>query len=325
MVYRYRKVILTIMKYFSMRNLIRISAVLMALLVTVFFSGTAMAGWSNSSTQYPVGNIFTAASAFFSPNTPPPGANVPGCKLTSSHPYPVILVNATFANEDDNWVYLSPTIANAGYCVYTFNYGVTISQNITALGDIATSAGELATEVNNVLTATGAKKVDLVGHSQGGMMPNYYIKFLGGASKVATFIGLAPSNHGTTLDGLTNLGNALDLLVGANSLFSDLSMPALAEQEAGSQFETNLFASGDTVPGPRYVVIETKYDEVVTPYTNAFLKGATNILIQNQCPFDFVGHIGMAFDGVVAQDVLNQLGNPNPWFQPSCWSTGPWF
>jgi triacylglycerol esterase/lipase EstA (alpha/beta hydrolase family) len=235
------------------------------------------------------------------------------------------LVNATFANEDDNWVYLSPTIANAGYCVYTFNYGVTISQNITALGDIATSAGELATEVNNVLTATGAKKVDLVGHSQGGMMPNYYIKFLGGASKVATFIGLAPSNHGTTLDGLTNLGNALDLLVGANSLFSDLSMPALAEQEAGSQFETNLFASGDTVPGPRYVVIETKYDEVVTPYTNAFLKGATNILIQNQCPFDFVGHIGMAFDGVVAQDVLNQLGNPNPWFQPSCWSTGPWF
>ncbi len=36
-------------------------------------------------------------------------------------------------------------------------------------------------------------------------MPNYYIKFLGGASKVDTFIGLAPSNHGTTLSGLTNL------------------------------------------------------------------------------------------------------------------------
>ncbi len=308
------------------KNLLRLSAVFAAILVLMFTAGSAEAGYSWSSTQYPVGNIFTAAGAFFSPNTPPPGANIPNCKLTSKHPYPVVMVNATFANENDNWVYLAPKLANAGYCVYTFNYGATFSQYITATGDIPTSAQELSNEVNTVLAETGASKVDLVGHSQGGMMPNYYIKFLGGASKVATFIGLAPSNHGTTLDGLTNLGNALGLLVGANSLFNDLSLPALAQQEVNSPFETNLFASGDTVPGPKYVVIETKYDEVVTPYTNAFLRGATNILIQNQCPFDFVGHIGMAFDGVVAQDVLNQLQNsPSQSFQPSCWSTGPWF
>ena len=35
------------------------------------------------------------------------------------------------------------------------------------------------------------------GHSQGGMMPRYYLKFLGGASKVDDLVGLAPSNHGT--------------------------------------------------------------------------------------------------------------------------------
>ncbi len=56
-----------------------------------------------------------------------------------------------------------------------------------------------------MLAATGAKKVDLVGHSQGGMMPRYYIKNLGGASKVDTLVGLAPSNHGTTLEGLFTL------------------------------------------------------------------------------------------------------------------------
>ena len=46
--------------------------------------------------------------------------------------------------------------------------------------------------------AAGAHKVSLVGHSQGGMLPRYYIKFLGGAGKVDDLIGLAPSNHGTT-------------------------------------------------------------------------------------------------------------------------------
>ena len=56
-----------------------------------------------------------------------------------------------------------------------------------------------------MLAKTGASQVDIVGHSQGGMMPGYYIKFLGGASKVHTLIGLAPSNHGTTIDGLQTL------------------------------------------------------------------------------------------------------------------------
>ena len=55
--------------------------------------------------------------------------------------------------------------------------------------------------MTRVLAATGAAKVDLVGHSQGGMMPRYYLKFLGGAALVNRLVALAPSNHGTTLDG----------------------------------------------------------------------------------------------------------------------------
>jgi triacylglycerol esterase/lipase EstA (alpha/beta hydrolase family) len=101
-----------------------------------------------------------------------------------------------------------------GYCVYAFNYGATLASlevwpfigpRIDALGHIEKSAEELSSFVNNVLSKTKASKVDLVGHSQGGMMPNYYIKDLGGATKVNELIGLAPSNHGTTLDGLTKL------------------------------------------------------------------------------------------------------------------------
>ena len=141
------------------------------------------------------------------------GANN-GCKPTTAHPYPVVLVHATLADEGSNWVTLAPLLANEGYCVYAFNYGATLASlelwpfigpRIDGLGHIESSAKELSSFVNNVLSKTKASKVDLVGHSQGGMMPNYYIKYLGGSSKVNELIGLAPSNHGTTLDGVTNV------------------------------------------------------------------------------------------------------------------------
>jgi len=68
-------------------------------------------------------------------------------------------------------------------------------------------------------------------------------------------------------------------------------------------------------------VIQTTHDEVVTPYANAFLSGSsvTNITVQNQCPKDPVGHIGMFEDSPALQNVLNQLSaSPNGAFVASC-------
>jgi triacylglycerol esterase/lipase EstA (alpha/beta hydrolase family) len=249
-----------------------------------------------------------------------------GCKPSAAHPYPVVLVHATFADEGSNWVTLAPLLANAGYCVYGFNYGETILSgllgSIDGLGNIEHSAEELKTFVSKVLSRTKATQVDLVGHSQGGMMPNYYIKFLGGASKVKTFIGLSPSNHGTTVSGLTTLIEQFPFASLLVPVFLEvIGAPALPQQEAGSAFEKKLFAGGDTLAGPRYVVIQTTHDEVVTPYTNAFLSGSNvaNIAVQNQCSKDPVGHIGMFEDSPALQNVLNQLSaSPNPSFAASC-------
>ncbi len=58
------------------------------------------------------------------PRTPPPGANNFSCKLTAAHPYPVVLVHGTLANMNDNWRAASPILANHGYCVFAFNYGL---------------------------------------------------------------------------------------------------------------------------------------------------------------------------------------------------------
>ena len=254
-----------------------------------------------------------ALAGFTSPQTPPPGADV-GCKPTSAHPDPVILVHGTLANQDDNWQAASPLLANHGYCVFTFNYGGTSpTADFQGTGDIAASAGQLASFVTQVLAATGAAKVDVVGHSQGGMMPRYYLKFLGGARYVDKLIALAPSNHGTTLDGLTALVQALGAAGLVNGALNPLCT-ACVEQEAGSPFLTSLNAGGDTVPGVTYTVIESRDDEVVTPYTSAFLSGpgVTNITLQNQCPLDLTDHLEIAADPVALADVLNALDPAHP-------------
>ncbi len=252
---------------------------------------------------------------FLSPTTSPAGSNNWSCKPSSAHPYPVVLVHGTFENMDDNWGGASPLLADNGYCVFAFNYGGSSSgSDIQGTGDIAAGAGQLAAFVNQVLAKTGASKVDLVGHSQGGMMPRYYIKFLGGAATVDKLVALAPSNNGTTLDGLTQLGDTLGVLAPTNDFLMS-ACEACVQQEVGSSFLANLNAGGETSAGVSYTVIETKDDEVVTPYTNAFLPAASNvsdILVQNQCVLDQSDHLELAYDPVALTDVLNALDPAHP-------------
>jgi triacylglycerol esterase/lipase EstA (alpha/beta hydrolase family) len=244
----------------------------------------------------------------------PPGANNWSCRPSRAHPYPVILVHGTFADMSDSWQALSPLLFDNGYCVFAFNYGSYNGSGafgVYGTGYIEQSASELSAFVDRVLAATDASKVDLVGHSQGGMMQRYYINFDGGDGKVNALVGLAPSNHGTTLGGLFTLANYFP---GASGLILS-DCPACREQEAGSPFITHLNASGDTRPDVKYTVIESDNDEVVTPYTSAFLAKATNvtnILLQRQCALDQGEHLSMPYDHIADTDVLNALDPTHP-------------
>ncbi|MDQ3725595.1 MAG: lipase family protein [Actinomycetota bacterium] len=247
------------------------------------------------------------------PTASPPGANDWSCKPTAAHPQPVILVHGTFADMSNSWQAISPLLKNNGYCVFALNYGDYNGSGaigVYGVDDIRVSAQELSAFVDKVLAATGAAEVDIVGHSQGGMMPRYYVKFLGGAAKVRALVGLSPSNHGTTLNGLFILSN---FFPGANQ-FTGALCPACEQQRAGSAFITELNSGGETVPGVEYTVIQTRYDTVVTPYTSAFLSGPNvrNILLQNQCILDLGDHLSMPYDHIAATDVLNALDPANP-------------
>ncbi|MGW6909979.1 esterase/lipase family protein [Streptomyces sp. NPDC054940] len=249
----------------------------------------------------------TTAQAAETTATSSSGWNDFSCKPTAAHPRPVVLVHGTFANSVDNWLGLAPYLKNRGYCVFSLDYGQLPGVPFFhALGPIDKSAEQLSAYVDKVLAATGAAEADLVGHSQGGMMPRYYVKFLGGAAKVNALVGIAPNNHGTTLAGLTNL---LPYFPGAEDLLS-AATPALAQQVVGSEFMTKLNAGGDTVPGVRYTVIATKYDEVVTPYRSQFLNGpdVKNVLIQDLCAVDLSEHalIGLT-DRIAFHEVVNAL------------------
>jgi triacylglycerol esterase/lipase EstA (alpha/beta hydrolase family) len=271
-------------------------------------------------------SAFLSSTLFWNYEAPPPGANVP-CTPSAAHPYPVVLVEGTFSSMYNNFGAISPDLVNNGYCVYAFNYGQTIPfTEFHAMGDIRTSAAELSTEVNSVLAKTGASKVDLVGWSQGGMMPRYYINDLGGAAKVNMLVALAPSNYGTTVDGLTTLVTDLGLLSITTGLLS-IACEACDQQLQGSSFLTSL-NQAPTVPGVKYVVIETADEDVVTPYTNAFLPAAPNvqnITLQNQCPQDASDHLSIGYDSNALQDMINALGPDSPGFQPACAAVGPVF
>ena len=299
-------------------------------LATLTTGSAAAAAPAPAAPQYPVGTAVTGYVAELdAPTSSPPGVNLASCRPNVAHPYPVILLPGTLYNVAETWQALGPILANLGYCVYGMNYGQTAltiltGGRVSSIGPIEDSAHQLAVFVDQVRAKTGSAQVDLVGWSQGGMMPRWYMTRDGGASAVHELVGLAPSNHGTTLDGLFALINS-DTALGLPATTTLIGCAACTEQQVGSPFIQALNAGGDGVPGVKLVSIETTHDEVVTPYRSAFLETpeAENITLQDQCPADGTDHLGIAYDTVAIQDVVNALGPDSPGFQPACGLTLP--
>jgi triacylglycerol esterase/lipase EstA (alpha/beta hydrolase family) len=269
-------------------------------------------------------SAFLKSTLVWNYNAAPAGANK-HCVPSAVHPYPVILTEGTFSSMYNSFGAISPDLVNNGYCVYAFNYGRTLPlTGFYAMGGVAASASKLSSEVKRVLSQTGARKVDIVGWSLGGVMPRYYINKLGGASKVNMLVGLAPPNYGTNVDGLVSLLTDYGLL-GVVTVLLSVTCRACVEQLHRSSFLKSL-NQAPTAPSVKYVVIETKRDDVVTPYTNAFLPAGPNvhnITLQQQCSHDASDHVSIPYDSNALQDMINALGRDNPRFQPRCAAVGP--
>ncbi len=171
---------------------------------------------------------------------------------------------------------LATSLAQDGYCVWTPTYGqraITITQIKPGAGAVAPvmdSAREVSGIIDRILADTGASKVDLVGHSQGGLIAKTYIERLGGADNVGRVVALAGSIRGTTVSGLSPVSNFFSRIFPRLSAF--FLSPASLDQIDGSAFLREMNALPDTRSGIAYTALYLKDDETITPFTNSMYR-----------------------------------------------------
>jgi triacylglycerol esterase/lipase EstA (alpha/beta hydrolase family) len=74
---------------------------------------------------------------------------------------------------------------------------------------------EVKSHVESLLKATKASKVDIIAHSMGSLNTRWYIKFLGGESKVDDWVSLGGPNHGTETANFCFSTSCVEMRVGS--------------------------------------------------------------------------------------------------------------
>lgn len=251
-----------------------------------------------------------------------PGGNLPGtndfrCRPTAAHPRPVILVHGSGGGRQTNWGALAPVLHNAGYCVFAPTYGaisgIWPASAIGGMGPKVDSAWQIKLFAEKVMTATGARQVDIVGHSLGTEIPTYWLRYLGGARKVGHYVSLAPywrqgpDSDDTRGDTIAQFRHLLGIPAP--------QWPACPECVAPPRdlnFNAAVRHGSPYLPGIRYTNIVTRDDEIVTPYTAGLLPGPSgtqvaDIVLQKGCPIDRSGHLGLTASPRAAALVLGAL------------------
>ena len=253
-----------------------------------------------------------AASGPYAPlDRPGPALSVPASALRASlsctsgvaHASrdPILLVPGTNLEPQPNfsWNY------ERGFDALHWPYcAVSLPDN--TMGDIQV-AGEYVVYALRTMAAMSGRKVDVLGYSQGGMLPRWALRFWPDTRPlVDALVGLDPSNHGT-LD--------TDVLCQAEC-------PAAYWQQASqSHFTAALNSYAETFAGIAYTVIYSRTDEIVVPNTDSSGSSSlhtgsgqiANIAVQQICPNDTSDHLAMgSYDPVGYALVIDALTHSGP-------------
>jgi triacylglycerol esterase/lipase EstA (alpha/beta hydrolase family) len=258
-----------------------------------------------------------AATSGYAPlNRPGPALDVPATLLAKS-----LMCSANLRTSSHEPILLVPGTTVTPAVEYSWTYERAFNQlhlpwcavtlPASTMGDIQT-AGEYIVHAIRTMHAETHKLVQIVGHSQGGMVPRWALRFWPDTRPmVDDMIGMAPSNHGTV--------DAFALcppVVGC--------APAIWQQELNSPFLDALNSGAETFAGISYTDIYTVEDEVVVPNfstagSSSLHTGGgaiTNVSVQSVCPGHITDHLLIGTVDPVAyalvMDALTHRGPANP-------------
>jgi hypothetical protein len=185
-----------------------------------------------------------------------------------------------------------------------------VTEPNNAMADAQTSAEYVVHAIRHVHAISG-RKVEVIGHSQGGTEPRFALRFWPDLRPmVDDYITFAGSNHGTlTLSAACSLA----------------CPPAGWQQTYGSNYTRAMNSYRETFPGIAYTNVYTRNDELVAPNLNdhgsTSLHGGggkiTNVAVQDVCPLDLGSeHLAVGtYDPVayaIAIDALTHRGPAKP-------------
>lgn len=167
-------------------------------------------------------------------------------------------------------------------------------------GDLRTQATILGAAVRAELVRTGARSVDVVGYSAGGVVARLWARDDGGARLARRILTLGSPQHGTQVAGL------------ASALVPSACPTACRQLAPDSDLLDRLNDGDETPAGPTWVSLWTTHDEVVDPPDSARLAGALDLTVQGVCTSSTVQHGALPTDRVVQGIVLAELSGDAP-------------
>ncbi len=183
---------------------------------------------------------------------------------------PILLVPGYF-EPGAMWLSFSAELRRRGWTQ------IYIYEHWPGFADIRSMAAKAGSISDKIRQETGADKIDVVGHSMGGLVLRYYLQRLGGADKVSHYVSFATPHTGTYAGYFGPGTSAVQL-------------------RPGSEFLKDL-NSGDTKPGDiHYASLWSRTDEIVVPQPHGKFEGASDT------PFPLSEHLQLAWLKA-AQDV----------------------
>ncbi|MEU8653192.1 alpha/beta fold hydrolase [Streptomyces sp. NPDC048737] len=157
---------------------------------------------------------------------PPPGGGVASAggvedpaRLPTQAPPPVVLLHG-FIDNRSVFVLLRRSLAQHGrHRVESLNYSP-----LTC--DIRIAAELLGRHIEEICQRTGSSRVDVVGHSLGGLIARYYVQRLGGDARVRTLVTLGTPHAGTRVAPLANAHPIVRQMRPGSEVIEELSRPA---------------------------------------------------------------------------------------------------